>query len=108
MFSGMIERWEILASQVEQAQMASALHRELAVMRTEFKATCDRLFDCEIALEQPHVLDDRINGITVSFFSCTLCLVLVSHTFLIHTHMYTYVLSRSFKKARFTLEASWT
>ncbi|XP_020287461.1 uncharacterized protein LOC109856518 isoform X2 [Pseudomyrmex gracilis] len=64
-FRGMIERWEILASRVEQAQMANALHRELAAMRTEFKAMHDRLFDCEIILEQPHVLNDRINRITV-------------------------------------------
>ncbi|XP_011166207.2 uncharacterized protein LOC105200379 [Solenopsis invicta] len=61
---GTIERWEILASRVEQAQVASALHRELATMRTEFKAMYDRLFDYEIGLELPDVLDDRINGIT--------------------------------------------
>jgi hypothetical protein len=57
-----------LASRVEQAQVASALHRELATMRTEFKAMYDRLFDYEIGLELPDVLDDRINGITVSYF----------------------------------------
>lgn len=65
-FVGMIEKWETLASRVEQAQMASALHRELAAMRMEFKAMHDRLFDYEIILEQPHVLDDRINRITVN------------------------------------------
>lgn len=48
--------------------MASALHRELAAMRTEFKAMYDRLFEYEIGLELPDVLDDRINGITVSYF----------------------------------------
>ncbi|EZA57073.1 uncharacterized protein LOC105277721 [Ooceraea biroi] len=60
----MIEKWESLASRVEQAQMANALHRELTTIRTEFKAAYDRLFDYEIVLEQPHVLDDRINRIT--------------------------------------------
>lgn len=57
-----------MASRVEQAQMASALHRELAAMRKEFKAMYDRLFDYEILLEQPDVLDDRISRITVSYF----------------------------------------
>ncbi|EFN81645.1 hypothetical protein EAI_05435 [Harpegnathos saltator] len=61
---GMIERWKTLASQVKQAQMASSLHREVAAMRTKLKATHDRFVDCEIVLEQPHVLDDRINTIT--------------------------------------------
>lgn len=64
---GTIERWETLASRVELAQMASALHRELAAMRMEFKAMYDRLFDYEIALEQSNVLDDHINEITVSY-----------------------------------------
>jgi len=64
----MIEKWESLVSRVEQVQMANALHRELTAMRTEFKIAYDRLFDYEIVLEQPHVLDDRINGITVSYF----------------------------------------
>ncbi|XP_011639646.1 uncharacterized protein LOC105428825 isoform X2 [Pogonomyrmex barbatus] len=57
---GMIERWETLASRVEQAQ---SFHRELATMKTEFKAMQDRFFDYEIVLEQPHVLDDRISRI---------------------------------------------
>jgi hypothetical protein len=64
----MIEKWENLVSRVEQVQMANALHRELTAMRTEFKIAYDRLFDYEIVLEQPHVLDDRINRITVSYF----------------------------------------
>lgn len=63
---GMIEKWETLASRVEQAQMASALHRELAAMRMEFKTMHDQFFNYEIILEQPHVLDERINRITVN------------------------------------------
>ncbi|KAL0134702.1 hypothetical protein PUN28_001469 [Cardiocondyla obscurior] len=59
---GTIERWETLASRVEQAQ-ASALHRELAGMKTELKAIYDRFFDHEIVLEQSSVLDDHINKI---------------------------------------------
>lgn len=64
----MIEKWEALASRVEQVQIASSLHRELAAMRMEFKATYDRLSDYQIVLGQPHVLDDRINGITVIIY----------------------------------------
>lgn len=45
--------------------MATALHRELTTLRTEFKAAHDRLFSYEIILEQPHILDERINRITV-------------------------------------------
>ncbi|XP_018357196.1 PREDICTED: uncharacterized protein LOC108757238 isoform X2 [Trachymyrmex septentrionalis] len=60
---GMIERWETLSSGVEQAQMASTLHRKLAAMKTEFKTMYDRFFDYEIGLELPSVLDDRINEI---------------------------------------------
>lgn len=59
---GMIEKWETLASRVEQAQTAGSLHRSLAAMRTRFKAIHDRLFDYEVVLE-PHLLDDRINRI---------------------------------------------
>lgn len=62
---GMIERWETLASRVDQAQTAGTLQRALATMRTRFKAIHDRLFDYEIVLE-PHLLDDRINRIAVS------------------------------------------
>lgn len=36
-------------------------------MLLEFKASHDRLMAYEIVLEQPHVLDERINRITVSF-----------------------------------------
>lgn len=61
----MIEKWETLASRVEQAQTAGSLHRSLAAMRTRFKAIHDRLFDYEVVLE-PHLLDDRINRIVVS------------------------------------------
>lgn len=50
--------------------MATALHRELTTLRTEFKAAHDRLFSYEIMLEQPHVLDERINRITVRIFIC--------------------------------------
>ncbi|XP_018363219.1 PREDICTED: uncharacterized protein LOC108761288 [Trachymyrmex cornetzi] len=60
---GTIERWETLTSRVEQAQMASSLHRKLAAMKTEFKTMYDRFFDYEIGLELPNVLDDRINEI---------------------------------------------
>lgn len=100
-FLGMIERWETLASRVEQAQMASALHRELAAMRAEFKATHDRLFDYEIVLEQPHVLDDRINGITVSFFSYLPVFV----TLYIHACVHSTVVSKK-ARLRITSEAS--
>lgn len=65
---GTIERWETLASRVKQAQMADAL-RELAAMKTEFKAMYDRLLDYEIALEQSNVLDEHIKDITVSYFT---------------------------------------
>ncbi|XP_076388937.1 uncharacterized protein LOC100880783 isoform X2 [Megachile rotundata] len=61
---GMIEKWESLATKVEETQMASALHRELTALRTEFKAAHDRIFSYEITLEQPHILDERINRIT--------------------------------------------
>lgn len=61
----MLEKWESLTTRVEETQMASALHRELTALQTEFKAAHDRLFSYEITLEQPHVLDERINRITV-------------------------------------------
>ncbi|KAG7190845.1 hypothetical protein KM043_006911 [Ampulex compressa] len=61
---GIKERWESLASRVEEARMATALHRELATLREEFKAAHERLFSYEIALDQPHVLEDHINRIT--------------------------------------------
>ncbi|XP_031773340.1 uncharacterized protein LOC116414663 [Apis florea] len=61
---GILEKWESLTSRVEETQMATALHRELTTLRTEFKAAHDRLFSYEIVLEQPHVLDERINRIT--------------------------------------------
>ncbi|XP_076233971.1 uncharacterized protein LOC143178913 isoform X2 [Calliopsis andreniformis] len=61
---GMLEKWESLTTRVEETQMATALHRELTALRTEFKAAHDRLFSYEIVLEQPHVLDERINRIT--------------------------------------------
>ncbi|XP_043518805.1 uncharacterized protein LOC122533287 [Frieseomelitta varia] len=61
---GMLEKWESLTTRVEETQMATALHRELTALRTEFKAAHDRLFSYEIALEQPHILDERINRIT--------------------------------------------
>ncbi|XP_017752927.1 PREDICTED: uncharacterized protein LOC108545687 isoform X2 [Eufriesea mexicana] len=61
---GMLEKWESLTTRVEETQMATALHRELTSLRTEFKAAHDRLFSYEITLEQPHVLDERINRIT--------------------------------------------
>ena len=57
-----------MSSRVEQAQMASTLHRKLAAMKTEFKTMYDRFFDYEIGLELPNVLDDRINEINVSYF----------------------------------------
>lgn len=60
----MLEKWESLTTRVEETQMATALHRELTTLRTEFKAAHDRLFSYEIILEQPHVLDERINRIT--------------------------------------------
>lgn len=66
MFLGLIERWETLASRLEQT---NALHRELAAIRMDVKAMHNRLYDYEIALKQPHVLEDHINGINVSFFS---------------------------------------
>ncbi|XP_043249551.1 uncharacterized protein LOC122395770 isoform X2 [Colletes gigas] len=61
---GTMEKWESLTARVEETQMANALHRELTALRTEFKAAHDRLFSYEIVLEQPHVLDERINRIT--------------------------------------------
>ncbi|XP_053994423.1 klarsicht protein isoform X3 [Hylaeus volcanicus] len=61
---GTMEKWESLAARVEETQMANALHRELTALRTEFKASRDRLSSHEIVLEQPHVLDERINRIT--------------------------------------------
>lgn len=66
----MLEKWESLTTRVEETQMATALHRELTTLRTEFKAAHDRLFSYEIMLEQPHVLDERINRITVRIFIC--------------------------------------
>ncbi|CAK9798372.1 Klarsicht protein [Anthophora plagiata] len=60
----MLEKWESLTTRVEETQMAIKLHRELTALRTEFKSAHDRLFSYEITLEQPHVLDERINRIT--------------------------------------------
>lgn len=64
----MIEKWENLSSRVEQAQTAKAIHREVTAMRTELKTVYDRLsdYDYDIVLDQPHVLDDQINRLTVS------------------------------------------
>lgn len=78
----MLEKWESLTARVEETQMATALHRELTALRTEFKAAHDRLFSYEIALEQPHILDERINRITVRIFHFYSCItfVLYSHT----------------------------
>lgn len=60
--------------------MATAFHRELTALRMELKAAHDRLSSYEITLEQPHVLEERINRITVRIFylysctvNCTLC-----------------------------------
>ena len=77
----MLEKWESLTARVEETQMATALHRELTALRTEFKAAHDRLFSYEIALEQPHILDERINRITVrtSRFCSRITFVLYSH-----------------------------
>ncbi|XP_076163284.1 uncharacterized protein LOC143144593 isoform X2 [Ptiloglossa arizonensis] len=61
---GTMEKWESLTARVEETQMANVLHCELTALRTEFKAAHDRLFSYEIVLEQPHVLDERINRIT--------------------------------------------
>ncbi|XP_076686517.1 uncharacterized protein LOC143378583 isoform X2 [Andrena cerasifolii] len=61
---GVLEKWESLTTRVDETQMANALHRELTALRTEFKAAHDRLFTYDIVLEQPHVLDERINRIT--------------------------------------------
>ncbi|XP_043596428.1 uncharacterized protein LOC122573733 isoform X2 [Bombus pyrosoma] len=61
---GVLEKWESLAARMEETQMATTLHRELMDLRTEFKAAHDRLFSYEITLQQPHVLDERINRIT--------------------------------------------
>ncbi|KAF7409656.1 hypothetical protein HZH68_004037 [Vespula germanica] len=63
-FECAIERWESLASRVEESRMASSLHQELSAMLLEFKASHDRLVAYEIVLEQPHILDERINRIT--------------------------------------------
>lgn len=71
--SGLLEKWESLTTRVEETQMAAALHRELTALRSEFKAAHERLFSYEIVLEQPHVLDERINRITVRiacFYGC--------------------------------------
>ncbi|KAI4477578.1 hypothetical protein M0804_012695 [Polistes exclamans] len=67
---GAIERWESLASRVEESRMASSLHKELSAMLLEFKASHDRLMAYEIVLKQPHVLDDQINRITISVGNC--------------------------------------
>ncbi|KZC05323.1 hypothetical protein WN55_05843 [Dufourea novaeangliae] len=61
---GTLEKWESLTAKVEEAQMARTLHRELTALRTEFKAAHDRLFSYEIVLEQPHILDEKVNRIT--------------------------------------------
>ncbi|XP_017795060.1 PREDICTED: uncharacterized protein LOC108576557 [Habropoda laboriosa] len=61
---GILEKWESLTTRVDETQMATAFHRELAALHTEFKSAHDRLFSYEITLEQPHVLDERINRIT--------------------------------------------
>ncbi|XP_011876409.1 PREDICTED: uncharacterized protein LOC105566759 isoform X2 [Vollenhovia emeryi] len=59
---GLIERWETLASKVEQ-QRVIALHHDLDAMRKKLKAMCDRFLNYEIVLEQSNVLDDHINEI---------------------------------------------
>lgn len=77
--SGVLEKWESLTARMEETQMAGALHRELIALRTEFKAAHDRLFSYEITLEQPHVLDERINRITVRtlhFYCCNRIIIL--------------------------------
>lgn len=61
--------------------MATALHRELTTLRTEFKAAHDRLFSYEIILEQPHVLDERINRITVRIFIFPTFLINIMESF---------------------------
>lgn len=63
--SGVLEKWESLTARTGETQMATTLHHDLIALRTEFKAAHDRLFSYEITLEQPHVLDERINRITV-------------------------------------------
>lgn len=68
-----MEKWESLTSKVEEAQLARTLHRELTALHTEFKAAHNRLFSYEIVLEQPHVVDEQINRITVRisyFYGC--------------------------------------
>ncbi|XP_076754318.1 uncharacterized protein LOC143425435 isoform X2 [Xylocopa sonorina] len=60
----MLEKWESLTTRVKETQMATALHRELIALRTEFKAAHDKLFSYEVTLEQPCVLEDRIHQIT--------------------------------------------
>lgn len=82
MFLGMIERWETLATRIKQAQKASALHGKVAIMRMEVEAMHNRFFDYEIILEQPHVLDGRINRITVSSFSYLFVLVVTTRAFI--------------------------
>lgn len=49
--------------------MASSLHQELSAMLLEFKASHDRLVAYEIVLEQPHILDERINRITAELIA---------------------------------------
>ncbi|CAL7951605.1 unnamed protein product [Xylocopa violacea] len=61
---GILEKWESLTTRVKETQMATALHRELTALRTEFKAAHDRLFSYKVTLEQPRILEDRIDRIT--------------------------------------------
>lgn len=61
-----MERWESLSLRAEEAQKINAIHREMAAMKLEFCAAQERIMSYRVVLEEPHVIEDRINRITVS------------------------------------------
>lgn len=71
-----MERWESLSNRVDEVKKAKEIQREMANMHLELRSAKDRILAHEITLEQPHVLDDRINRITVSSF--------FHHSFVLH------------------------
>lgn len=66
LISGLMERWETLSLRAEEAQKISAIHREIAALKLEFCAAHERLASYRVVLEEPQIIEDQINRITVS------------------------------------------
>ncbi|XP_058797198.1 klarsicht protein [Phymastichus coffea] len=61
---GLMERWESLSLRAEESQKINAIHREVAALKLEFCAAHERLASYQVVLEEPHIIEDRINRIT--------------------------------------------